>query len=72
MTGAAADIDAAKKLGRTGLSYAFQDGVAFEADLSRLDTFQRLGVRVIHLTCNRRNLLDDAFRKHFAEVNRVR
>jgi membrane dipeptidase len=54
-----ADIDTAKKLGRTGLSYAFQDGIAFEADLSRLDTFHRLGVRVIQPTYNRRNLLGD-------------
>lgn len=55
----AADIDAAKKLQRTGLSYAFQDGVAFEDDLSRLEVFHRLGVRVIQPTYNRRNLLGD-------------
>ena len=54
-----ADIDAAKRSGRTGLSYAFQDGVSFEEDLSRLDTFHRLGVRVIQPTYNRRNLLGD-------------
>jgi membrane dipeptidase len=55
----AADIDAAKAAGLTGLSYAFQDGVCFEADLFRLETFHRLGVRVIQPTYNRRNLLGD-------------
>lgn len=55
----AADITAAKKAGRTGLVYGFQDGVAFETDLSRLEDFHRLGVRVIQPTYNRRNLLGD-------------
>jgi membrane dipeptidase len=55
----AADIAAAKKNRRTGLAYAFQDGVAFEADLSRLEIFHRLGVRMIQPTYNRRNLLGD-------------
>ncbi len=55
----AADLDAAKAAGRTGLSYAFQDGVPFQEDLSRLETFHRLGVRVIQPTYNRRNLLGD-------------
>lgn len=55
----AADIDAAKRSGRTGLVYAFQDGVCFQEDLTRLDTFHQLGVRVIQPTYNRRNLLGD-------------
>lgn len=55
----AADIDTARQSGRTGLVYAFQDGVAFESDLARLETFHRLGVRVIQPTYNRRNLLGD-------------
>jgi len=55
----AADLDAAKSSQRTGLSYAFQDGVSFQEDLSRLETFHRLGVRVIQPTYNRRNLLGD-------------
>ncbi|HKE44886.1 MAG TPA: membrane dipeptidase [Steroidobacteraceae bacterium] len=54
-----ADIAAAKKAGRTGLIYGFQDGVAFETDLSRLSDFYRLGVRIIQPTYNRRNLLGD-------------
>jgi membrane dipeptidase len=52
-----ADIHAAKSSGRTGLMYGFQDGVSFETDLDRLETFHRLGIRVIQPTYNRRNLL---------------
>ena len=54
-----ADLDAAKRAGRTGLAYAFQDGVSFQEDLARLEVFQRLGVRVIQPTYNRHNLLGD-------------
>jgi membrane dipeptidase len=55
----AADIDAAKRAGRTGLCYAFQDGTFFQSDLSRLEVFHRLGVRMVQPTYNRRNLLGD-------------
>ncbi len=55
----AADIVAAKKTQRTGLIYGFQDGVAFETNLSRLNDFHRLGIRIIQPTYNRRNLLGD-------------
>jgi membrane dipeptidase len=55
----AADVDAAKRQGRTGLCYAFQDGISFQTDLARLEVFHRLGVRVIQPTYNRRNLLGD-------------
>jgi membrane dipeptidase len=54
-----ADIRAAKEAGRTGLIYGFQDGVAFETDLSRLDELHRLGLRIVQPTYNRRNLLGD-------------
>jgi membrane dipeptidase len=47
----AADITKAKRASR--------NGVMFENDLSRLDDFHRLGVRVIQPTYNRRNLLGD-------------
>ena len=53
------DITAAKQAGRTGLIYGFQDGVAFETDLSRLDELHRLGLRIVQPTYNRRNLLGD-------------
>ena len=39
--------------------YGFQDGVCFETDLDRLETFHRLGIRVIQPTYNRRNRLGD-------------
>jgi membrane dipeptidase len=55
----AADIAAAKQAARTGVVYGFQDAVAFETDLSRLDELYRLGIRVVQLTYNRRNLLGD-------------
>ena len=55
----AADIAAAKRAGRTGIIYGFQDAVAFETDLSRLDELYRLGLRVVQPTYNRRNLLGD-------------
>ncbi len=54
-----ADIHAARQAGRTGLLYGFQDGVAFETDLSRLDELHRLGIRIVQPTYNRRNLLGD-------------
>ncbi len=54
-----ADLRAAKSAGRSGLIYGFQDGVAFETDLSRLDELYRLGIRIVQPTYNRRNLLGD-------------
>lgn len=54
-----ADIATAKHAKRTGLIYGFQDGVAFETDLSRLDELHRLGLRIVQPTYNRRNLLGD-------------
>lgn len=54
-----ADIAAAKRAGRTGLIYGFQDGVAFETDLDRLTDLHYFGIRVIQPTYNRRNLLGD-------------
>ena len=53
------DIAEAKKTGRTGVIYGFQDGVAFETDLTRLDELFRLGLRIVQPTYNRRNLLGD-------------
>lgn len=53
------DIAKAKKARRTGLIYGVQDGVAFETDLSRLESLHSLGLRVVQPTYNRRNLLGD-------------
>lgn len=53
------DLAAAKAAGRLGLAYGLQDGVAFEKDLSRLETLHALGVRIVQPTYNLRNLLGD-------------
>ncbi|NJO13640.1 MAG: hypothetical protein HC872_09450 [Gammaproteobacteria bacterium] len=53
------DFAAAKAAGRTGLLFGFQDAVAFETDLARLESFHRHGVRIVQPTYNRRNLLGD-------------
>ena len=55
----AADIADAKKYGRLGLIYGFQDATPFGEDAKRLDEFYGLGVRVFQLTYNRRNLVGD-------------
>jgi len=55
----AANLRAAKSGGRLGLIYGFQDTLPLGDDLARLDTFYRLGVRVIQLTYNGRNLVGD-------------
>ncbi len=53
----AADVEAAKAARRLGLILGFQDGVPFQDDLSRLDTFHALGVRIVQPTYNVRNRL---------------
>ena len=55
----AADIEAAKRAGHTGLIYGLQDGVSFEDDPERLDALRQIGVRIVQPTYNRRNLLGD-------------
>lgn len=55
----AADLRTAKDTGRLGLIYGFQDTLPLGDDLDRLETFYRLGVRIIQLTYNRRNLAGD-------------
>ena len=57
--GSAADLRAAKASGKVGLIFGFQDTLPIGDDLSRLETFRRLGVRIIQLTYNRRNLAGD-------------
>lgn len=53
------DIASAKKDGTLGLILGFQNTEMIERDLSRLDVFHRLGVRIIQLTYNDRNLVGD-------------
>jgi membrane dipeptidase len=55
----AADIITAKRLGRLGLIYGFQDATPIGDDLERVDRFWNLGVRIFQLTYNRRNLVGD-------------
>jgi membrane dipeptidase len=54
-----ADIEMAKHNGQVGVVYGVQDAVAFETDLSLLDTLHQFGLRVVQPTYNRRNLLGD-------------
>ena len=54
-----ADIDEAKRSGRLGLIYGFQDATPLGEDLDRIEMFHQLGVRVFQLTYNRRNLVGD-------------
>ncbi len=49
----------AKATGRVGIVLGFQDTTPYEGDLSRMDVFHDLGVRVVQLTYNLRNLVGD-------------
>lgn len=54
-----ADIRRAKETGRLGLINGFQDATMLESDVSRVDVFDDLGVRILQLTYNVRNLVGD-------------
>ncbi|WP_377272818.1 dipeptidase [Peterkaempfera sp. SMS 1(5)a] len=54
-----ADIHRARQERRVGVIYGFQNAVAIGEDLGRIDTFDRLGVRVIQLTYNQANHIGD-------------
>lgn len=49
----------AKETARVGIVLGFQDTTPYEGDLSRIRTFHDLGVRVVQLTYNVRNLVGD-------------
>lgn len=53
------DIARAKKDKTLGLILGFQNTEMLERDLSRIDVYERLGVRIIQLTYNDRNLVGD-------------
>lgn len=55
----AADFAEAKRTGRLGLIYGFQDATPLGEDLERIETFWNLGVRIFQLTYNRRNLVGE-------------
>jgi membrane dipeptidase len=54
-----ADLERARRDGRLGIILGFQDTEMIERDLSRLAAFRGLGVRIIQLTYNVRNLAGD-------------
>lgn len=54
-----ADIDSAKREGKLGLILGFESPTMLGSDLSRLEVFQRLGVRAMQLTYNSRSLFGD-------------
>lgn len=54
-----AQLDEAKKAGRVGVFYGVQDTTAFGENLERFDLFRGLGLRIVQLTYNRRNLVGD-------------
>jgi membrane dipeptidase len=55
----ARDFAIAKKTKRLAILYGFQDATPFGEDLDRLDVFHNLGLRIVQLTYNRRNLVGD-------------
>jgi membrane dipeptidase len=55
----ARDFVEAKRSGKLAIIYGFQDTTPFGEDLDRLDTFRDLGVKIVQLTYNRRNLVGD-------------
>ena len=55
----AADIEAAYRDGARGVVFDFQETMPFGTDLDRIDTFYNLGLRVVQLTYNLRNLVGD-------------
>jgi membrane dipeptidase len=54
-----AQIDEAKRAGRLGVIYGFQDTTMYGENLDRFDVFHDFGVRIVQLTYNRRNLMGD-------------
>jgi membrane dipeptidase len=53
------DIEKAKRDKTVGLILGFQNTDMIDRDLSRVDLFYRLGIRIIQLTYNDRNLVGD-------------
>jgi membrane dipeptidase len=54
-----AQLDEAKRAGRLGIIYGFQDTTMYGENLDRFDEFHDFGVRIVQLTYNRRNLMGD-------------
>lgn len=54
-----ADFDKAKRGGQVGIIYTFQGAEPLGEDLDRVTLFRDMGLRVLQLTHNRRNLVGD-------------
>jgi membrane dipeptidase len=54
-----ADLRAAKAAGKVAIVYNLQDTTPLEGDAGRVGTFKALGLRVLQLTYNKRNLAGD-------------
>jgi membrane dipeptidase len=54
-----ADLTEAKRSGRLGIIYGFQDATPIAENLDRVELFEQLGLRIFQLTYNRRNLIGD-------------
>lgn len=53
------DIHGARAAGKLGVIYDFQDTAPVEGDAARVATFAALGIKVMQLTYNKRNLCGD-------------
>lgn len=56
-----ADILKAKRQGKHAMVFLFQDAYPLEQDINRVRLFHDLGVRIIQLTHNTRNLVGDGY-----------
>ena len=54
-----ADLERARRERRVGVVYTFQETSPIGEDLDRIDLFHALGLRVVQLTHNKRNLVGD-------------
>ncbi|HEX8468884.1 MAG TPA: membrane dipeptidase [Allosphingosinicella sp.] len=54
-----ADLRSAKAAGKVAIVYNFQDTTPLEGDPGRVATFKALGLRILQLTYNKRNLAGD-------------
>lgn len=65
------DIVAAKRSGRTAIILGCQNASPFEDDLALVETFHRLGVRIVQLTYNNQSLLGaGCYERHDAGLTR--
>jgi membrane dipeptidase len=55
----AADIPRGRDEGKLGIIYGFQDTTALEGEAAQVATFAALGLRILQLTYNKRNLAGD-------------